>query len=91
MASTKRWGSLFTYVGYDPLLDEDDGVTMRFHDVVLLKDFGGGTRGRTWREGTRFDQAEIDVSVGKVSFGIIVDCPSNECGKDIEFTEAFQI
>ena len=81
---------MFTYVEYDSELADDDGVTMRYHEIVLLKDYGGGAL----REGEKFDQVEIDVSSGKIAFGVIVDCPVSPaacCGKTIQFTEAFDI
>ena len=82
--SIKRWGSLFSYVEYESESESEDGIA-RFSDVVLLKDFNN------IRAGTTFDQVEIDVSIGTISFGNFVDCPTSECGKIDEFTAPFAI
>ena len=84
MSSIKRWGSLFSYVDYESESESEDGIA-RFSVVVLLKDFNN------LRAGTAFDQVEIDVCIGTISFGNFVDCPTSECGKTHEFTAAFEI
>ena len=82
----QQWGSLFSYVDHDQ--DEESAFDniIRFYNIVMLKDF------YNIRTGTKFYQVEMDVSVGTLMFGNLVDCPANtQCGKDFEFSEAFLI
>ena len=83
--STFKWGSLFSYVARDMDFESDDDGIARFYDIVLLKDF------HNIREGTTFYQVHMDVAIGTIEFGNLKECPENECGKPIEFTQAFII
>ena len=81
----QQWGSLFSYVDHDH--DEESCMDniVRYYNIVLLKDF------HDIHAGTEFYQVEMDVSIGTLKFGNLVDCPTNECGKDLVFTEALVI
>ena len=83
--SITRWGTLFSYVVYEPEAESEDGMA-RFYDVVMLRDFNSAAS-----TAMTFDQVEIDVRLGTISFGNLVDCPTSECGKTAEFTAAFEI
>ncbi len=83
--SIKRWGTLFSYAKYEPEADSEDGIA-RFYDVVMLRDFN-----RAASSAMTFDQVDIDVRLGTISFGNFVDCPTSECGKTAEFTSAFEL